>query len=197
MTSSDQSGGVADTGIQWRTEDNPEIVYRVTVGNQQMNRIVIGIGEYAVASRSDERIKTYGLGSCLAVVIHNPYREVTGMVHIALPDSTIDREKARKHPGYFADTGIPLLLQTMNAITERENPTGLVVKIVGGASVLRPPNTFNIGTRNTTAVHHILAACGLTAAASDVGGAASRTVEVYARDGAVSIRDSHGRIRLL
>jgi len=54
---------------------------------------IIGIGEYAISSSEDDIIKTYALASCVGLVVYNPIAKIVGMVHIALPDSNINRDK--------------------------------------------------------------------------------------------------------
>lgn len=78
-----------------------------------MSQINIGIGELAVSKTNDQVLKTFGLGSCVAIVALDPKVRAVGLIHIALPDSSINPEKAQKLPGYFADTGIPHFLSEM------------------------------------------------------------------------------------
>ena len=49
-------------------------------------------------------ITTLGLGSCVGVVVYDPVRKISGMVHIMLPDST--KIKNNENMAKFADTGI-------------------------------------------------------------------------------------------
>ena len=95
----------------------------------------VGIGEWIVASTPDDYIKTYALGSCIAVIITDVKLGLTGMIHIALPESSIDPDKARAQPGYFADSGLPLMIEEMKKLgAVRAN---VRVKIAGGAAVMR------------------------------------------------------------
>lgn len=147
----------------------------------------VGIGGMAASNTPGEIIKTMALGSCVGVIMLEPKSRTVGMVHIALPESKIDPERAGKCPGHFADTAIPALLKEMSAISGITKPRGFVVKIAGGASVMDPNNTFNIGKRNTLAVRKALWKKGLAAVAEDVGGTESRTVYVGVDDGRVNI----------
>ena len=79
-----------------------------------MKLIEVGIGEFSASSDIDSVIKTYALGSCVAVIFYDSVNKVGGMIHIALPDSEINMEKAERHPAYFANTGLPLLFKKMN-----------------------------------------------------------------------------------
>ena len=75
--------------------------------------IMIPIGGLDVSNVTEETIRTLALGSCIAVIIYDPLKKVAGMIHFALPDSKANPDKAEVMPGYFADTGIPLLLEKM------------------------------------------------------------------------------------
>ena len=72
----------------------------------------LGIGEFDASNNPGVNLKTYALGSCVGVVLlHLPTR-TAGLIHIALPDSSIAAGKAYSdRPGYFADLGIPALLK--------------------------------------------------------------------------------------
>ena len=140
-------------------------------------RIDVGIGGYAVVNKNSESIKTYALGSCVAVVLHAPVRKAVGLIHIALPDSKGHDDKAAKLPGYFTDTGMEKLWAEMGKI----GATGgsIVAKMIGGASVLADNGTFDIGRRNVLSVKKWLWAKGIGLMKEDTGGTSSRTVEAF------------------
>ncbi|MBD3166806.1 chemotaxis protein CheD, partial [bacterium] len=56
-----------------------------------MSVIYIGVGEYGATNKPGEVIKTLGLGSCVAVILLAPKQRAIGLVHVALPDSTINK----------------------------------------------------------------------------------------------------------
>ncbi|MFH7319960.1 chemotaxis protein CheD [Desulfurivibrio sp. D14AmB] len=152
---------------------------------------VVGVGEFAVSANPGEKIKTFALGSCVAVIfLHRPSRSV-GLIHVALPDSAISPDIAAKRPGYFADTGISAILKDMATLTGTGTGNGLargmVVKMAGGANVMDSNNTFNIGKRNILALKKILWPLGMGPTAEDVGGGFSRTVTVGVASGRVMI----------
>ena len=74
-------------------------------------RVVIGIGDYAVTTSPGAEIVTHALGSCVAVCLWDPVTHVAAMLHFLLPESKLNLERAARQPGTFADTGIPLLFQ--------------------------------------------------------------------------------------
>ena len=150
-----------------------------------MGVINVGIGEWRVSSDPAESLKTYALGSCVAVMIYDSLLRIAGMIHIALPDSKVDAERARLLPGYFADTGLPVMIEEMK---KRGAVRGNVwVKLAGGASVMDPGGFFDIGKRNILAAKRILWGSSLGPVAEDTGGTASRTVSIAVSDGETSI----------
>jgi len=154
--------------------------------------IMLGVGDLGATNLPGEVIKTFALGSCVAVVLLDPKTKTVGMVHVALPDSNIDKNIALKRPGYFADTGIPALIDCMTRMGCKRDGKGMIVKLVGGAKVIDPNDTFNIGEQNVLAIKRILWARGMGTLAEDIGGNISRSVSVYADAGRVLI-SSPGR----
>jgi chemotaxis protein CheD len=151
-----------------------------------MSDLILGIGEYGVLGNAAGVIKTYALGSCVAIVIAARDKTWGAMAHIALPDSGVNRDKAAKSPGHFADTGIPALLSkiqtTMGMAPNRRN---CIVKLAGGANIADPNDTFSIGKRNNLAIKKILWKYGLGPIAEDIGGNFSRTVRLEIATGKV------------
>ncbi|MFC1591737.1 chemotaxis protein CheD [Thermodesulfobacteriota bacterium] len=153
----------------------------------RQNTVMLGVGGLGSSNVNGEIVKTLALGSCVAVVVLHPQTRTVGMVHIALPDSTIDPAKGKEKPGYFADTGIPVLLDQMKKKGCNGNNKSFIVKLAGGASVMDPNNTFNIGKRNVLAIKKILWSYGMGAVSEDVGGHISRNVEAAVETGKVII----------
>lgn len=154
--------------------------------------LIIGIGELGVSADPGETIKTFGLGSCVAVAAFHPPSGTAGLVHIALWNSRANGQKARELPGYFADTGIAALLRQLGESAGRVHAKEIVVKIAGGASVFDPNDVFMIGYRNVLAVTQVLARFGLSPVASETGGELSRTVEIHVGKGTMTL-SSPGR----
>ncbi len=153
-----------------------------------MPDVIIGIGGLAATRAPDATLKTLGLGSCVALILLDPATRAVGMVHIALPDSAIAsrREDVDRLPGRFADTAIPCLLREMGRLgMVREK--GLIVKLIGGASVMDVNQTFNIGKRNVLAIKKILWERGMGARNEDIGGTFSRSVAVPVATGIVTV----------
>jgi len=149
--------------------------------------MTLGIGEYGVVNKPGDVIKTHALGSCVAIIMLDPATRSVGMVHVALPESKVHPDRAKKLPGYFADTAIPALLEEMRSHGAAQNLRKLIVKLTGGANVMDRNNTFNIGKRNVLAIKKGLWSERMGAVAEDVGGNISRTVTVAINDGKVVV----------
>jgi chemotaxis protein CheD len=150
-----------------------------------MSLVNVGIGGWAVSSDRTEVLKTYALGSCVAVLVYDARLAIAGMIHIALPDSAVDAERARSLPGYFADTGLPIMIEEMKRRGALR--ANVWVKLAGGASVMDPGGFFDIGKRNILAAKRILWGSSLGAVAEDTGGSLSRTVSLAVADGGTTI----------
>lgn len=152
-----------------------------------MSQIVLGIGDLGASNTPGGVVKTFALGSCVGVVMLDPKSRTVGMAHVALPDSRINPEKMKERPGYFADTAVPLLLKEMVRLGAPAGGRGMIVKLAGGASIMDPNDTFNIGKRNVLAIKKALWALGMGAMAEDVGGNYSRTLAVAVNTGEIVI----------
>ncbi|MFP4178798.1 MAG: chemotaxis protein CheD [Spirochaetaceae bacterium] len=151
-------------------------------------RLDVGIGEWKVSNQQDDIIKTYALGSCVAVITYDQKKGVAGMIHIALPESKVNAGKAERLPGYFADTGLPLLIKDMER--KGADKKSIKVRLAGGASIMDENRNFDIGRRNTIAVKRFLWKNGLGVIREDTGGNKSRTVAVNVSDGTVTVSNS-------
>ncbi len=151
-------------------------------------RLDIGIGEWKVSSRVDDELKTYALGSCVAVCGYDPKNKVAGLIHIALPDSKVNSQKAQKLPGYFADTGLPKLFEEM--VKKGAEKKNIRVKLAGGSSIMDQNRHFDIGRRNTIAIKRYLWKNGFGVIKEDTGGNASRTVGFKVGDGTIIVSNA-------
>ena len=75
-----------------------------------MSTIYVGVGDYAATRTPGDVVKTIALGSCVGVIVLAPQIRAIGLLHVALPDSSIRKKHIAEKPGMFADTGIPALL---------------------------------------------------------------------------------------
>ncbi len=154
----------------------------------------IGIGHIKATATAGDEIKTYALGSCVAVILYDKKLKVAGMIHIALPDSSVNTEKAKSLPGYFVDTGLPILLKEFKKLGGDRKTT--VIKIAGGSSIMDENKTFDIGKRNGIAVKRFLWKQGLGVMKEDMGGNISRTVSIDTDTGRVLLSNAKDKWEL-
>ena len=154
----------------------------------------IGIGHIKATATPGDEIKTYALGSCVAVILYDKKAKIAGMIHIALPDSAVNTEKAQSLPGYFVDTGLPHILKEFKNIGGDRKTT--VIKIAGGSSIMDENKSFDIGKRNAIAVKRFLWKQGLGVMKEDIGGNISRTVSIETDYGKVILSNAENRWEL-
>ena len=151
-----------------------------------MKLVAVDIADFKVSRDADATLVTYALGSCIAVMLHDPARKVAGMIHYMLPQAATAPDKAKVKPAMFADTGIPLLFQSMYA--QGCDKRDLVVKVAGGAALMSMTDIFEIGKRNHLILRKMLWKAGVSIAAEDVGGSVFRTARLSVGTGRLTIK---------
>lgn len=155
----------------------------------------VSIGEFHLAAAS-ERLAIYGLGSCVAVLLHDKQAKRSCLGHILLPGPTTEGSQCL--PGRFASTAVPAMLQALCASGARRQR--VVAKVAGGAQMFqyeRPPDTHSVGDRNLTAALTALQRLGIRVEAQDTGGTHGRTVLVDAGSGRMEIRALRVTVKVL
>jgi chemotaxis protein CheD len=150
--------------------------------------IIVGIADCQTSKDRNATLVTYALGSCVGIGVFDPSSSVGGLLHILLPESSLDASKAAKNPAMFADTGVPAMLTrclAMGAVKSR-----LRVWLAGGSAVMDDRGVFNIGKRNQLAVRKALWKAGLLTLGEDMGGQGSRTVRLELEKGTFWVRSS-------
>ncbi len=151
-----------------------------------MTAITVGISDCKTSKDRDSTLVTYALGSCIGVGAFDPVTSVGGLLHVLLPESSLDAQKAAKNPCMFADTGIPVLLERCLRLGAPKSR--LRIWLAGGAAIMDPRGVFNIGKQNQMAVRKALWKAGLLTLSEDLGGQGSRTVRLDMRTGTFWIR---------
>ncbi len=150
-----------------------------------MKQVHIGIGEYAISNDPEELLKSFALGSCVAIMVYDMENRIAALAHIALPDSSVNMAKGDHKPGYFVDTCLPKLLGELKkrgAVRKKA-----WIKLAGGANTMDEQRTFDIGKRNVLAIKKYLWKMQLGTIAEDVGGSVSRTVSFSVGTGEVNV----------
>jgi chemotaxis protein CheD len=156
--------------------------------------IVVGVADCQTTADPQLLLITYALGSCVAVVVHDPVAKIGGLLHFMLPDSALDPARSQQNPYKFADAGIPLLLNQV--CSQGASKKRLVVWAVGGAQILDDQGVFQIGKRNCLAARRALWKHGLMVSGEAVGGVDFRTVKLEIATGRLLVEEG-GRQREL
>jgi chemotaxis protein CheD len=154
----------------------------------------VKVADYAVAA--DGLITTIGLGSCVAIVLHDPVARVGGLAHVLLPDETMSRD--RSNPAKFPATAVPLVIEQMQKLGA--SPGRIRARIAGGASMFgnfTGGTGINIGERNVAAVRQVLGARRIEIVAEDTGSDHGRSVYFNVADGRVEVRSVRKGSRVL
>jgi chemotaxis protein CheD len=148
-----------------------------------MEQIVVGMAECRIGYKQGQTLVTYGLGSCIALALHDPVARLGGLLHFMLPDSSLDPDRGREQPCMFADLAIPALLNTLlrrGAVKSR-----LVAHAAGGARMIGGDPLFEIGRRNHDALRRHLSAAGVVLCREVIGGSVSRNLRLDVGTGRV------------
>ena len=152
---------------------------------------VVKVADLAVAA-GDAVLVTVGLGSCVAIILHDPEARVGGLAHVLLPSKALTRSIDR--PAKYPQAAVPVLVEKMVALGA--NPRRITARLAGGASMfasLAPPGTIQMGERNLVAARQVLHAHALPLVGEAVGGDFGRTVRLHCVDGRVDVSTvAHG-----
>ena len=148
--------------------------------------IRVKVADFAVADASGLLV-TVGLGSCVAIVLHDAQAQVGGLAHVLLPSTGMSQDRTNR--AKFPSTAVPLLCDRMQALGAR---TGRIrARIVGGASMftsLLSATGLQIGERNVVATRAALERAGIPIVAQEVGGDYGRSVYFHVRDGRLIVK---------
>jgi chemotaxis protein CheD len=128
---------------------------------------------------SDRCSLTTILGSCVAVCLHDPVRQVGGMNHFLLPNASPDSTTASR----YGPSAMKLLLDRAMALGAR--PHTLTARIIGGANVLAAFHVHHdhLGMRNVDVARACLAERGIRIVGEDIGGVHGRKLVFGPHDG--------------
>lgn len=158
-----------------------------------MNIIKVGIADMNIV-RAPDTIRTSGLGSCVGVVVFDQMKELAGMAHIMLPDSTLSKGSAL-NPAKYADTALYELVNRL--VNKGARLSSMRAKMAGGAQMFQFSNgndLMRIGPRNVEAVRTTLDELRIQIVAEDVGGNSGRTIEFNPKTNLLNIRTVNKRV---
>ena len=159
-------------------------------------RVNVGISELEVA-RAPATLGALGLGSCVAVILHDPHVKVGGIAHVLLPSASVGRRRDDL-PARFAPAAVATLIERLKAMGA--SAPRLTARLVGGASMfssLQTPGTIQMGERNVVAAREALHRHRVRLTGELVGGDFGRSVEFDVESGRVKVTSYlHGTIEL-
>lgn len=140
-----------------------------------------------VSNNVRETIITYALGSCLGIALYDPEVKAGGLLHVMLPLSKMDPEKAKMKPGMYVDSALAKVLHKLYGLGARKK--NLIISVAGGASMKANPDDdyFKIGKRNFTTLRKLLWKNDFIITNKDIGGVKSRTMSIRIADGLVLV----------
>ena len=148
----------------------------------------VRVADYAVAA-AGTTLATIGLGSCVAIILHDASARVGALAHVLLPEQSLSRDTT--NPAKFPQTVVPLLLEELRQLGSRGGPAALTARIAGGASMfsqLLPAGGINMGERNVEATRRVLEAAKIRIVGQDTGGDYGRSVFYNVGEGSVLVR---------
>ncbi len=151
-----------------------------------MKETIVKVADWA-AERGDGVLVTLGLGSCVAIMLHDPQIKAGAMAHVLLPSISLARDITNK--AKFPETAVPLLVEHLKALGA--DPRRLVAKLAGGSSMfsqLVTQGTIQMGERNVLAARSALRTAAIPIVGESIGGERGRSVRFHVKDGRVEIR---------
>lgn len=145
---------------------------------------IVGVGDMKISREAGDVLVTHALGSCLGVAVYDPVSVAGGLLHVMMPQSSINPQKAQANPYMFVDTAMPAFfrqLYTYGLAKERAK-----VFVAGGGNVHNvDSDRFAIGKRNYAILRKVLWQNGVLIAAEEVGGSEPRTMYLEMGSGRV------------
>ena len=143
--------------------------------------IYVKVAHHAVGKPGDLLV-TLGLGSCVAILLHDRQARVGALAHVLLPEPALARD--RHNSAKFAATAVPMLMEELGELGARSSR--LEARLVGGASMfatLMVPGSLNMGERNIRAAREALRRAGIPILGEAVGGDHGRSVRFSVAEG--------------
>jgi chemotaxis protein CheD len=159
------------------------------------HEIIVRVADLNVAV-SGEVLVTYGLGSCVAIMLYDPAKMIGGLAHIMLPSRSLARRD--DVVGKTPQMAVPALIEKM--VIRGANARRMTGRLVGGASLfasLTPPGSIQMGERNVVASREVLNQHGIPLVGELVGGESGRSVWFRPADGSITVRSANQSERIL
>lgn len=135
-------------------------------------------------------LATLGLGSCVAVAVHDPASRLGALCHAMLPDPLPGR--SAEPAGRFTSLAVPALIDALVAAGAAR--PRLRAWLVGGATMFPVFATESeaIGGRNVRAARDALESLRVPIVSEDIGGTYGRSVYFSIAEGTVEVKSVYG-----
>lgn len=160
----------------------------LAAGNGVRREHRVKVADWAVGGAGTV-LSTIGLGSCVAIVLHDASARLGALAHVLLPEQSLSRDTS--NPAKFPQTALPLLLDELRKLGSRGGASALTARLIGGASMfgqLLPSGGINMGERNVDATRRVLEAARIRVIGQETGGDYGRSVFFDVAEGSVLIR---------
>ena len=148
--------------------------------------VVLGLGDWQVTADPEAVLGCLGLGSCVALIVHDASLSIGARAHIVRPDSRAGRTTVSE--AKFVDIAVPKLVDEM--LAAGANRARIHAGIVGGASMLLGSmfaDTIQVGARNIAASRVALQRASVHLGLDETGGGHGRTVWLHVASGEVEV----------
>lgn len=143
-----------------------------------MTQHTVGIADLT-AGAGDITLVTIGLGSCVAIALHDRAHRVGALAHVLLPHHALTADTPSA--GKAASTAVPAMLSRMHALGATRD---IEARLVGGA--------ISLGARNVQAARAACAAHDIPIVGEAVGGDFGRSVYFDVSTGRLHVRTVRG-----
>lgn len=150
-----------------------------------MSETIVRVAD--MAADREGTIITLGLGSCVAIVLHDADSGTGGLAHILLPSPSLARD--RSNLAKFPETAVPALLERMLALGAARGR--IRARLVGGAAMfanLSSSGVAQMGERNILASREALKKDGVPLLGEDTGSDYGRSVYLHLPSGRLEIK---------
>jgi len=154
-----------------------------------MNQLTVEIADLEIGT-GNMLLVTTGIGSCVAIALHDAESRVGGLAHVLLPHAALSSRPSR--PGKFPATAVPAMLARMRELGARGE---ISARLIGGASMfggLLPSGAVGLGVRNVKAARQACVEHAVPVVAEAVGGTMGRSVFFDVATGRVQVRNVRG-----
>jgi chemotaxis protein CheD len=154
-----------------------------------MRQQTVAIADLAVA-QDETLLVTTGVGSCVAIALHDAASRIGGLAHVLLPHAALSSQSPSV--AKFPSTAIPAKLAQMRHL----GATGEIhARLIGGASMFAPllaAGSVGLGVRNLRAARQACADHAVPIVGEAVGGNMGRSVYFNVVTGTVQVRTMRG-----